>query len=380
MNKIVLPNYDNSILNLITSILKHYKVKTKYNGLTKIDGFLNNNYKNIVLMVLDGMGHNLIQQISSTGFFCQNEVAYITSVCPSTTTAALTTYYSGKPPIETGWIAWSQYFKEYGRAIDLLPGTDSYTHILPKDARLNIYDLISYKTIFEQIEESSPDVNAYEIIPGYCKPKCRKNLRADNIKDMCEYILSLCGNKERNFIFAYNDHPDKILHKKGCGSIEVKDFILDSEKLIQDMCKNLENTLLIISADHGHNDIKEHYNILDLKEIQDCLIMPATLESRAVSFWVKENRKKDFENIFEKQFKDKFILYTKEEFLKNNLLGFGNTHPKIDDFIGNYIAISISDAIIKLETNISTEKPNKLSTHCGFTSNEMLVPVIVIDK
>lgn len=49
-------------------------------------------------------------------------------------------------------------------------------------------------------------------------------------------------------------------------------------------------------------------------------------------------------------------------------------------FIGNYIAISISDAIIKLETNISTEKPNKLSTHCGFTSNEMLVPVIVIDK
>ena len=124
-------------------------------------------------------------------------------------------------------------------------------------------------------------------------------------------------------------------------------------------------------------DIKV-YNILELEEIQDCIIMPASLESRAVTFWVKEEKKEKFENYFNKNFKEEFILYTKEEFLNKNLLGYGTKHLKIDDFIGNYIAISIGDSIIKLGTNISEEKKTKMSTHCGFTPDEMEVPLIIL--
>ena len=54
-------------------------------------------------------------------------------------------------------------------------------------------------------------------------------------------------------------------------------------------------------------------------------------------------------------------------------------HKKVDDFLGNYIAVAISDSIIKLDNYTSKEKPNKKSTHCGFTPNEMEVPLIVID-
>ena len=41
MEEIKLPDYNHSILNLITSILKHYKVETKHNSLKKIDNILN---------------------------------------------------------------------------------------------------------------------------------------------------------------------------------------------------------------------------------------------------------------------------------------------------------------------------------------------------
>lgn len=101
MQEIILPNYNHSILNLINSILKKYNVKTKYNGLPILEEKLKKDYKNIVLIILDGMGNNLLNSISENGFFNKNKVDKITSVCPSTTTAALTTYYSGKPPIET---------------------------------------------------------------------------------------------------------------------------------------------------------------------------------------------------------------------------------------------------------------------------------------
>ncbi len=104
-SEIVLPDYNHSILNIITSILKYYNIDTNHKSLKAVDKILERKYKNVVLLILDVMGENILKNISSDGFFSQNEIDCVTSVYPSTTTAALTTYYSGKPPYETGWIA-----------------------------------------------------------------------------------------------------------------------------------------------------------------------------------------------------------------------------------------------------------------------------------
>lgn len=379
-NNIVLPDYENSILNLINSILKHYKVETKYNGLKELDDKLKNNYKNVVLIILDGMGEHVLNKISPDGFFSKHDTKKITSVYPSTTTAAITTYYSGRPPLETGWIAMSQYFKEYGRALEMFKQTDSYTGESMKNAKINVFDLIKFIPIYEQIEKASPDVKAYEISPDYCLTRSQRTLNANNISIMCDLIKSICSNNEKNFILAYSDNPDAILHKYGCSSKEASEFVLDAQNKIENLCNDLKdsNTLFIISADHGHKDIEKVYQATDLKDIQDCLILPPSLESRVVSFWVKEDKKNKFEKLFKEKFKNEFLLYTKEEFLANNFLGFGNKHPKIDDFIGNYIALSISSSIIQLGTFLSKDKYPKKSTHCGLTPDEMEVPLIII--
>ena len=159
-DNIIFPNYERCILNTMTSILKYYNVETPYNGLYELDQKLKRKYKNIVLIILDGMGQHLLNNISENGFFSNNNISELTSVCPSTTTAAITTYYSGKPPIETGWIAMSQYFKEYGRAIEMLRKIDSYTYEPLKGASKDIYDLIKYTPIYEQIEKATPSVKA----------------------------------------------------------------------------------------------------------------------------------------------------------------------------------------------------------------------------
>ncbi|MNS98691.1 hypothetical protein D3C72_1330630 [compost metagenome] len=106
--------------------------------------------------------------------------------------------------------------------------------------------------------------------------------------------------------------------------------------------------------------------------------MPASLESRSLALWVKEENKKQFEELFNKEFGNDFLLLSKQEVLDKHLLGYGNKHKKIEDFIGNYLALSISDAIIKIETYLADGKPVKKSTHCGLTIDEMEVPLIVI--
>lgn len=378
MKNIIFPDYEHGILNLINSLLKHYNVKTKYNSLSVLEKELAKNYKNVVFIILDGMGEHILKNISPDGYFMKNRVDIITSTCPSTTTAALTTYYSGKPPIETGWIAMSQYFKEYGRVLEMLRKIDSYTGEKIENPRMDVFDLVKYETIYEQIEKASPDVKAYEINPTYCDARSKRNINADNIDYACEAVKAICSNKDRNFILVYSDKPDTLLHKYGCKSDEVKQFVLEAESKIQEMRKELEDTIIIVSADHGHKDIEKVYNVLDIEEIQDCIIMPASLESRAVTFWVKEDKKEKFEKYFKQNLKDEFILYTKEEFLNKNLLGFGAKHPKVDDFVGNYIAIAIGTSILKLGSNICEEKKDKKSTHCGFTPEEMEVPLIIL--
>lgn len=195
-------------------------------------------------------------------------------------------------------------------------------------------------------------------------------------------ITDLCSNNDKNFIFAYSDNPDGLLHKYGTDSEEAKQFVLEAQEKIEKMCESFsDDTLLLISADHGHKNIEKAYTLLDYPEIQECLIMPASLESRVVTFWVKDDMRDLFVERFNNAFENEFWLMTKEEFLdKYHFLGYGDKHYKIDDFIGNYVAISVAGSIIRIETYLVEGKPVKKSTHCGLTKEEMEVPLIAFHK
>jgi len=65
----------------------------------------------VVLMAFDGMGVDILEKhLPRESFLRENMIRYVTSVFPSTTTAAMTAYYSGLSPNEHGWLGWSLYF------------------------------------------------------------------------------------------------------------------------------------------------------------------------------------------------------------------------------------------------------------------------------
>ena len=379
---IVLPNYDHCILGIITSILKYYNVETNHKSLGSLDNvLLKRKYKNVILFILDGMGEHILNNISKNGYFNQNKLDVVTSVYPSTTTAALTTYYSGQPPYETGWIAWSQYFKEYGRAIDMFSHNESYMREPLKNPNKDVFKTdMHYKSVYEKIEEANSNIKAFEIGPEYAERRAKRSIIADNIDELISSINDIYELPGEKFILAYSDNPDGLLHKYGTDSEEVKNYILDAEDKLKKLKEKLgEDTLIIVSADHGHKNIDKAYTLLDYPELLECLIMPPTLESRVLTFWVKDDMRAIFEERFNKQFGKEFWLMTKEEFLnEKKFLGSGHKHHKIDDFIGNYVALSVAGSMIRLETFLAEGKPVKKSTHCGLTKYEMEVPVIVL--
>ena len=268
---IVLPDYNHSILGTISSILKYYNVETEHKSSEKLDEILNKKeYKNVIFLVLDGLGEHILNKISKDGILSKHKIDCVTSVYPSTTTAALTTYYAGRPPYETGWIGWSQYFKEYGRSIDMFSHNESYMREPLKKPLIDVFKtVINYEPIYERIEKASSNVKAYEIQPDYAERRSKRSLKANNVDELIMNINDLCKIPERKFILAYSDNPDGLLHKYGTESEEVRNFVKETESKIEEMVKNFDDdTILIISADHGHKNIEKAYTILDYPEIR----------------------------------------------------------------------------------------------------------------
>ena len=68
-----MPDYQNSILNVSASILNHYGVTTAYSTLKILDQELKKDYKHVILMVLDGMGINILNHnLSSDSLLRKN--------------------------------------------------------------------------------------------------------------------------------------------------------------------------------------------------------------------------------------------------------------------------------------------------------------------
>jgi len=379
---ILLPDYNHCILGTMASVLKNYNANCSCQSNKALDKILSEKkYKNIIFFILDGLGEYILNDVSPDGFFNQNKIDCVTSVFPSTTTAALTSYYSGKVPYETGWIAWSQYFKEYGRALDMFSHKDSYIGEPLKNPLKEVFKTdLDYTSVFTQIEEASPNVKAFEIEPAYAERRAKRSIIADNIDELISSIEDVVTMPSNNFILAYCDNPDGLLHKFGTDSAEAKEFILDAEKKLQCLRNKLrDDSLIIVTADHGHKNVDKTYSILDYPELMECLIIPPSFESRALNFWVKEDMKKTFEDRFNNLFEKEFWLMTKDEFLnKYKFLGTGVKHPKIDDFVGNYIALSVAGSMIRIETYLAEGKKIKKSTHCGLSKEEMAVPIIIL--
>lgn len=57
------PEYDKSLLSLISSIENYYGIKNDRKPLKIIDDELKNNYKNIIVMLYDGFGYNILKTI-----------------------------------------------------------------------------------------------------------------------------------------------------------------------------------------------------------------------------------------------------------------------------------------------------------------------------
>lgn len=375
------PNWNDSLINVISSIAKAFGTKSNYQTNALVDQVLAKDYKNIVLLLLDGLGDENLQELSPHGILTNHKKAVISSTFPSTTVAATTTIESGVSPLEHGWLGWSLYFKEIDRNIDIFPYRDSITKELIPLTDFDAKDVLKYETIYQKMSRTTKDKAMFYVFhPDKISHQAEgcTNIEYSDIQNMFDKMKEVCAQEGKKYIYAYSANPDYDMHEFGSRAAEVQKDVLDIETKLEAFVEEVKDTVIIAIADHGHIDIDWIY-LAEIPGMKECLAKFPTVESRAKNIALVKGKEEQFLQLYHQYLAQDFLLLSKETLLKEHYFGYGIKHDKFDDFIDDYMLVAIGNKALGFESPKEGEF-NMKSTHAGLTAREMLVPLIIIEK
>ena len=387
-----LPDYNNCLVNLSNSILKRFGARTTAGTLPLADPYLEGEYRNVVLLILDALGTSIVERhLEKNGFFRSHIAGSFDSVYPPTTVAATTSILSGCYPNEHGWLGWDIYYPQINKNVTVFTNTEQRTekeNAVPSaafsDGRKRWsedsleeaspaaeyhvgFRYTPYKNILEIIKEAGG--SAFAAMP-YLPPY------PQSMDAILNHVEKLCREPGRKFIYAYWNEPDAAMHQTGTGSPETHRVVTELEKMVEKTVSGLSDTLFLITADHGHMDSR-NCCLLDYPEIMNCLVRRPSFEPRTLNLFVKDEYKETFPTIFNKYFGDSFVLLTRAEVLSGRVFGTGKDRDGLEEMLGDYLALAISDRSIFTTHFEAQEMPG---VHAELTGEEIRIPLIVIEK
>lgn len=362
------PDYDKSTVSLISSVYKHFKIKPFHKTLPELDGLLKREQKNVIIMLFDGLGTSVLEKnLPKNAFLRKHFATSISAVFPPTTVAATTSIQTGLTPKEHGWLGWDMYFKELDKNVTVFTNNVQGTN--KKAAGKSVAEkYMPIKSFPEIFEENNAEAKT-EWISAFSKSK------AKNLRDICKKVLEASKADGEKYIYAYYNEPDSLMHVFGTSHILVKLKILQINLSVKKLCKKLKNTLVIVTADHGHVDVKPVF-LSDFPEITDCILRPFSIEARAAALFVKDEYKAVFPEIWNKYLGDKFRLFSKDDVRTLGLFGTGAENPHNDSSYGDFLAVATDKYYLE---NSRKAKFICKGAHAGITKEELEIPFIAID-
>lgn len=368
--QLIKPDFFRNIINISATLAEFLNCPNDKPTLPALQKELEKGYKNVVFLILDGLGmHPVEKNLASDSFLRRNIKQAITSVFPSTTTNATTTYLTNKYPMEHGWFGWSLYFEELKRAVDIFPCRDSFTEE-PVD-KAYIKRALPVEPYYKKAK-SGYATNV--VVPEYWDNDYENRYVWNSISEMFNYIETICKKAGKQFVYAYCSEPDSTMHRYGVSSSEARRVINELNDGIEALYAELTDTLFIISADHGQIDVGGQIKLYEDEELTAMLEWPQFLEARAAAFKVKEDCREKFEEVFNRKYGEDFELFAVEKLIEDNYFG-GNFKGEHAKRLGDYIAVGTTDKILQL-----TPLSHPFKGHHTSLTEEMEVPLIFIGK
>ncbi len=387
MKEKIMPNYkDGSIMNLISSIANTYNVKSEYGELRLLKSAELKKYKNVVLILLDGLGLSYLEKYGKKSFLLKNLRGKITSIFPSATTPAIPAFFTGTSCLQHGMTSWHSYVKELGGMVIPLPFKPRIANEFKKDVDIKkVFDLKPFSSkinvkiyfvTFSEIKDSEFNLAT--------KGKAKfLDYNDGNISGFLNQVKKAIKLKGKKYTYAYYHLHDSLCHHVGVKSKKTLNHFKKLDKGIEKFAKSIEkDTIVIITADHGSIDVPSNRKIKlwEHDKLAECLNVPICGDNRYAFCFVNRDYEKQFVNYVKKKLGKYCELYKSKDLVKKGLFGKEKPSKKFLERIGDYTLIMKENYSVheRLEGESKTEF--NVGEHGGLAKEEMLVPLIVLNK
>jgi len=380
------PDYQGgSIVNLMASVVTGFGGRSEYALARDLPPDEIRAARNVVLLVLDGLGYNHLARALEGGALRGNLRASLTSTFPSTTAAAITTFMTGLAPQAHGLTGWHMYFREIGAVLAVLPFRPRHGGpSLVASGGVTPGELLGHAPLDDLLDAATFVVSPAAIVESDFNRAVSGRARRigyTRIDEMFAAVRDIVASgAERKYVYAYYSEIDAAAHQYGVASPAVDAELARIDPAFARFLAEIAgtDTLVIATADHGFVDTRPDTvtELDDHPELAATLALPLCGEPRVAYCYVRPGAGAHFERYVESRLGHCATLAASARVLADVWFGPGETHPRLADRIGDYILV-MKDGYAIRDVLPGERRHPQIGVHGGTTADEMLVPLVV---
>lgn len=387
-----LPDYHGgSIVNLMRSIERALDAKpcesaAAYPELNALPAHAISGARNIVLLVIDGLGYDYLGGAGAGGALQRHLTARLTSVFPSTTATAVSSFLTGVGPQQhalTGWHAWLRELGCVAATLRFRPRCGGEALSKAGIAPRSVY---TSEPVFERLAVKSYVVSPANIIESdYNLAHCGLAERRpyQELSGLFANVAAIVrGGSERQFIHAYTYAFDESAHSFGSASPELHTKFREIDAAYSRFLGDIagSDTLVVTVADHGFIDSPAPacIELDDHPELGQMLMLPLCGERRAAYCYVQPGQEAAFEHYVQTRLDHCAALYRSSDLIAQGWFGLGPANPRLAERIGHYTLVMKDDFTIK-DWILGESRYLTKGVHGGVSAAEMHVPLILAE-
>ncbi len=342
--------------------------------------------KNVILLVVDGMGYDYLTKQGEGSHLHTHLRSSLTTVCPSTTSAAVPTFLTGVAPQQHGFTGWFTWFREVGNILAILPfqprhGGSSLGHL-----DFHPGELSGRESMFERINTGKHVVMPERIAESEFNVSFHDGAsiwKFSGLSDFFGVIKDAATSpNQRNYVYAYWPEFDSIAHSRGVASKELSQHFAEFDAAFGRFVQGMQGTecKIIVTADHGFIDIPASgvIQMRDHPELADTLVLPLCGEQRFAFCYVHPDRTDRFQQYVASELSHAVELHNSSDLIEQGWFGLGDPHPELASRVGHYAMVMRPG--YKIRDRVLGEKPKRhIGVHGGVTHEEMCVPLVTVD-
>jgi hypothetical protein len=380
------PDYGGGgIVNLMASILRGRGGESGYADADLLPAGDLAGVTNVLLLVIDGLGADWLATRSPDGLLGRHQLGTLTTVFPSTTATAITSYLTGDGPLQHGLTGWYTWFAELACVMTVLPGTPRYGGVPYRRAGLDPLRVFSHRPVFDRIATRSlvlspaniarSDFNLAHTGPAAVLP----------FKDLHDLFRqaarALRCDREPKYLYAYWSELDSIGHHQGIESPAATAHLRLLEQALTDFLVTATgtDTLLLVTSDHGQVDVAaaDQIDLADHPALSECLALPLCGEPRAAFCYLRSGYEGRFLDYCRGPLGGLVEVRPSRDLLEAGYFGLGEPHLRFCERIGDYCVLPLGTRIIR-QTLPFEERKILIGQHGGLSRTELLVPLCAL--